>query len=47
MTATPLVSNRPAPGHGEHTAEVLADLGVAGAESDALFATGAVFTQPA
>jgi crotonobetainyl-CoA:carnitine CoA-transferase CaiB-like acyl-CoA transferase len=44
MTATPLVSNRPAPDYGEHTAEVLTDLGIPVSQTSALFASGAVFS---
>jgi crotonobetainyl-CoA:carnitine CoA-transferase CaiB-like acyl-CoA transferase len=44
MSATPLVSHRPAPDHGEHSAEVLADLDIDPARAEALFASGAVFS---
>lgn len=46
MTATPLVSDRPAPNHGEHTAEILAELGVPKARADALLSNRAVFSAP-
>ena len=44
MTATPLVSDRPAPNHGEHSAEILAELGIPPARIDALLAARAVFS---
>jgi crotonobetainyl-CoA:carnitine CoA-transferase CaiB-like acyl-CoA transferase len=44
MGATPLVSDRPAPDHGEHTAEILAELGVPPARVERLFAGHAVFS---
>jgi crotonobetainyl-CoA:carnitine CoA-transferase CaiB-like acyl-CoA transferase len=41
MSATPLVSDRPAPAHGEHTREVLRELGITDNEADAMVAAGA------
>jgi crotonobetainyl-CoA:carnitine CoA-transferase CaiB-like acyl-CoA transferase len=46
MSATPLVSDRPAPDHGEHTAEILAELGVPKPKADALLSSRAVFSAP-
>lgn len=44
MTATPLVSDRPAPNHGEHSVEILAELGIPPARIDSLIAEHAVFS---
>lgn len=44
MTATPLISDRPAPNHGEHSAEILAELGIPPARIDSLLADHAVFS---
>src|SRR5262249_11761153 len=41
MDASPLVFSRPAPGHGEHTRVVLADLGYAQSEIERMIARGA------
>lgn len=41
MAVTPLVTSRPAPAHGEHTREVLRELGVPDSEAELLIATGA------
>jgi crotonobetainyl-CoA:carnitine CoA-transferase CaiB-like acyl-CoA transferase len=41
MEVTPLVSARPAPAHGEHTREVLLELGITDREADELVAQGA------
>jgi crotonobetainyl-CoA:carnitine CoA-transferase CaiB-like acyl-CoA transferase len=41
MGVTPLVTSRPAPAHGEHTREVLRELGVPDSEVKPLIATGA------
>jgi crotonobetainyl-CoA:carnitine CoA-transferase CaiB-like acyl-CoA transferase len=41
MSATPLVSQRPAAAHGEHTREILRELGVPEKETAAMLATGA------
>jgi crotonobetainyl-CoA:carnitine CoA-transferase CaiB-like acyl-CoA transferase len=46
MSATPLVADRPAPAHGEHTREVLAEFGLAEQEIRALLASGAAFAEP-
>lgn len=43
MSASPLVADRPAPAHGEHTGEVLAELGFGESSVQSLFATGAVY----
>jgi crotonobetainyl-CoA:carnitine CoA-transferase CaiB-like acyl-CoA transferase len=45
MSATPLVAERPAPAHGEHTRQVLAELGYSTAEIDDFVATSAAFEQ--
>jgi crotonobetainyl-CoA:carnitine CoA-transferase CaiB-like acyl-CoA transferase len=42
LSATPAAVNRAAPDHGEHTAEVLGEIGYTAAEIDVLAATGAV-----
>jgi len=41
MSATPIVSDRPAPGHGEHSREVLRELGYGEAQIDAMIAAAA------
>src|SRR5262245_47039648 len=41
MEATPLVSHRPAAAHGEHTLEVLRELGIADQNADAMIASRA------
>jgi crotonobetainyl-CoA:carnitine CoA-transferase CaiB-like acyl-CoA transferase len=41
MEATPLVSDRPAAAHGEHTLEVLQELGVARRDAEAMIASSA------
>jgi crotonobetainyl-CoA:carnitine CoA-transferase CaiB-like acyl-CoA transferase len=43
MSETPLTSDRPAPGHGEHSREVLKGLGYSDAEIDRLIASAATF----
>jgi crotonobetainyl-CoA:carnitine CoA-transferase CaiB-like acyl-CoA transferase len=47
MSATPLVAQRPAPAHGEHTRQVLAELGFSTAEIDGLVTSSAAFEQSA
>jgi crotonobetainyl-CoA:carnitine CoA-transferase CaiB-like acyl-CoA transferase len=44
MTATPLVSDRPAPNHGEHSVEILAELGISPARIDSLLSEHVVFS---
>jgi CoA:oxalate CoA-transferase len=43
MSATPITTERPAPAHGEHSREVLADLGYAPARIEQMFTSGATF----
>jgi crotonobetainyl-CoA:carnitine CoA-transferase CaiB-like acyl-CoA transferase len=45
-SATPAAIRRPAPLLGEHTAEVLGEIGLAGAEIERLAAAGAVALAP-
>jgi len=45
MSATPLVAERPAPAHGEHTRQVLAELGYSAAEIDDFVASAAAVEQ--
>jgi crotonobetainyl-CoA:carnitine CoA-transferase CaiB-like acyl-CoA transferase len=42
MSATPLVRDRPAPGHGEHTEEILKELGYPDASIVELVRSGAM-----
>src|SRR5262249_60154342 len=44
MQATPLVSERPAAAHGEHTREILAELGLSTEETAALLHSKAALT---
>ena len=46
LSASPLIFSRPAPNLGEHTQEVLAELGYGRAEVDALMGAGAAFAVP-
>ncbi|MBC8158268.1 MAG: hypothetical protein H8E94_02940, partial [Alphaproteobacteria bacterium] len=46
LTASPLEQTRPAPALGEHTREVLAELGYGTAEIEALIAEGAAVDAP-
>lgn len=43
MSATPITSERPAPAHGEHSREVLTELGYAPARIEEMFASSASF----
>jgi crotonobetainyl-CoA:carnitine CoA-transferase CaiB-like acyl-CoA transferase len=47
MTETPIISDRPAPGHGEHSREVLNGLGYSAAEIDRLIASAVTFESKA
>jgi crotonobetainyl-CoA:carnitine CoA-transferase CaiB-like acyl-CoA transferase len=46
LSASPLVFSRPAPNQGEHTEAVLAELGYAPGEVDAMIDAGAAYTAP-
>jgi 2-methylfumaryl-CoA isomerase len=45
MSGTPITTERPAPAHGEHSREVLAELGYAPGRIDQMFSSQASFEQ--